>query len=692
MTQAYDVLSSSFIRACKHRPYAVEQIMSEPTFSKTLLNYVNSKQNTAFLVACQYNEESARIIMNSEHSSYVTLNHVGKDGWTPFLAACDVLPALIPDFLRSKHFKPRKTHTNPKMYPINRTTIDGLTGLMLLMIQNSNHVKHILNSSLMSTETLNLSDRDGWTPLMLAIRYKQLDNIKTILSSKYCNKKTIHQNNIDSMTPLMLACKYYDKAVPLLLNSGFYNEDKVLAVNCNDHTALIIACKYSIKAVSHLLDWSGMTSKILGWQSYTGMTAFLCACKHCYGAVSLIMQSQHFTEKIYNAVLSDGACALHLAMDTYSCQQILQSKFCSKEYIKNIDNYGETAFIGAIKAKKVDLVDLFLQSKYFDVEQLKVSNFEHQCALLLAAKCSPECLKKILDSSFMKPGLLTQINPLTDMNLVMFAANYNHTSLKHLLNSKMFSSEILNTVIKNKWTALLYACLNNPESVKEIVNSVYCNSDTVQFKSDDGWTAITCCCLKNSQSLKHLLQSKHCIKSLLNEKCRRNKTPLMIASESVPEATILLLQNGADPGTQDNLGKTFLHYLAKYNSDFIMEASRYIKSVRTFTKRDVTRNTFSDYLKNIELRLWSFNLIDPPDQLCACMSSRYNIDHRCLLNHRYLIFKYLEYTNMKLEKKELIRMLSHFGLALNFNIHHLCVFLICQSYPKFVEDLVNYFV
>ena len=204
-----------------------------------------------------------------------------------------------------------------KMYPIHYAVIfNNLKILELLVTKNSN---------------INLKDGSDMTPLMLAIKSKNINIIKYLLKNDNLN---INQTNNEGHTALHMACNYENENIVELLL-----ENKKIDVNVQDNQNKYTALMYSVALNNYnitnmILNNSNINLDI---QDGYGNTVIHHAIKENVSMSIIELLDQKIgNKKIYNTTNINGMTILHLLLENDI--QINLKKYIENTNL-NIQNY-----------------------------------------------------------------------------------------------------------------------------------------------------------------------------------------------------------------------------------------------------------------------------------------------------------------------------------------------------------------
>ncbi|KAG4096714.1 ankyrin [Neocallimastix lanati (nom. inval.)] len=201
------------------------------------INLVNNENWTGLMFACRYSEdvEFIKLLINKD----TNINQQSKSGWTALMLAI-------------------RYNTN--------------SDIAKFLIENSNN--KISKFLIESGAHIKLNDDEDDTPFMIACRYSEdLELIKLFISSGSTN---INQQNRDGWSVLMIAIRYNRNIniSKFLIESGI----NVNLLNHEKETALMYACRYSddLELIKRLID----AGSDIHQQNSEGLSAVMIAKKY----------------------------------------------------------------------------------------------------------------------------------------------------------------------------------------------------------------------------------------------------------------------------------------------------------------------------------------------------------------------------------------------------------------------------
>ncbi|OUM60513.1 hypothetical protein PIROE2DRAFT_63097 [Piromyces sp. E2] len=472
-------------------------------------NIQDKSKSTALHIACKYN--------NSKIIPYlITLTNANmKDinGQTPLMVAIkeknyECITMLLSDYCKEYSIDINTKDNNGNTPLINMiikfNDSKELVGLIDLLIGNGankddiNHDKstalHIackyscinLISKLITLTNANMEDKNGHTPLMVAIKEKKCE---CIMLSDYCKEYSIDINTKDNNGNTLLMnmiikindLKELVDLIDLLIKNGANKDD----VNHDKSTALHIACKYScINLIPKLITLTNANMKDIN-----GQTPLMIAYKE----------------------------------GNYECVRTLLSDYCKKYNIdvNTKDNNGNTLLMNmTIKFNDsnelVDLVDLLIKNgaNRDDV------NHDRSTALHLACQYN----HSILLSKLITENNVDSKNKKGETPLMMAYNKNNIQCITELLTNDSFIKYKNTKASENILNILLFILKNNIEDDKiyeTLLKWEVCCFGLKQFKKNINLI------IKNNSFIRAIIKNGFFIHG--NNNREHVKTPLIFS-------------------------------------------------------------------------------------------------------------------------------------------------------------------
>ena len=288
------------------------------------------------------------------------------------------------NFINSEEF-------NPELFYMKDNTESQSPILNIACRENIKIVRHILCHKEFSSDMLNVTNRKGWTPLMVSCCYNENFARHILTHNKFAANMFEVQNNSGS-TAFMIACHFYSNLTQEILNHQMFTSNMLQICTPDKLTAFMIACKTNCESTKYILDHEKFTSDMLNHQSNSGLTAFMIACHYNHKLAEYILNHEKFTSDMLN----------------------------------HQTNLGLTAFMITCQNNYYQLAKYIFDHNKFVPNMLNIKNNNGWTPLIMACKYNSEFAKYILNHDKVIPNISDIVNVATNKGWtpLMIACKY----------------------------------------------------------------------------------------------------------------------------------------------------------------------------------------------------------------------------------------------------------------------------
>ena len=392
---------------------------------------------------------------------------------------------------------------------------------------------------LITEENINMKDKNGNTPLMIAIQEKNYESIKALLSNEISIDTNVIDSN-DNSSLINILNNFHDfKGLSELIDSVIKNGADRDFVNKNKSTALHSACQYNTyEAIPKLItenninlkDINGDTPLMIAIQekNYESIKALLSNeisidtnvidSNGNSSLINILNNSQGFKglSELIDSVIKNGAnrdftnkdksTALHIACQ-YNTYEVI-SKLITEKNINMKDKNCNIPLIVAYKKKHKECIVELLSNPFFNTYYKKSANLINVMLYLLDNKVESEIVYEVLilnnvcfglkqfkkqlnniinNQSFVRAIIkngfyIHKSNKMEHINKpLIFSISNNFIDLtKSIL--KNYSSSIIDEVDENNKYCLFYAIDNDNEDYFDLL----IKSKKINIEKDNG--------------------------------------------------------------------------------------------------------------------------------------------------------------------------------------------------------------
>ena len=550
------------------------------------LTYVDSKGMNLYHYACM--SKNPAIIKYLIKNNYCESKQRSHEGFSIIHTACKYGNIEIVKFLVDGKFFFKPTQWKVGFDSLRvACQVAQLPDRLNCIVDNKGHTPlhiackygHLEIVKYLSTpSSLRCIDNNGYTLLHTACRYSQLEMVKHFSA----NVDTINILDKEGCNPFLVACHYGDLDVikflvgvmtshstSLDLNSrisGLEEYNKMYnIVDKNGLTALHHACyNSSIEVMKCLLETLKFT---LSSKDKSGMTAYHYACSLGHIEAVKIVHLNYKESGIDN----NGHSGLHHASKEGHLNVVKHLVSNEKEiFLTDFD--GNTPLHIAVRYNRVSIVKYFIENDYCDI---KLRGENGRTPLVIAAfyQCS-----RTFDYLFLEhKGCNPLIKDNSGHTVLRFAYQW---KWEYVVNSMLASSNYSISCRDFENKALLYSAIEEEqlEAFKYILESLEkhkdCNPSKILEKYRDSLNGNTALHLVSIygrlETAKYLIKKKKIQSNILNSK---NQTCLHLASMHGHLSIVKFMSKNSryNPESGDIFGKSSLHYAAEYGQLQVIE-------------------------------------------------------------------------------------------------------------------------
>ncbi|ORX86697.1 ankyrin [Anaeromyces robustus] len=501
------------------------------------------------LTAIKRNYECAKKLLSSNYK--INVNSVDKYGDTPLIQTMNKILIVVDDLV--KDLSKNSNDDLPKFVDLliekgadkNKTNKNNDTALHAACKNNI----HEIIPKLITDKNINMKNKNGYTPLMIAIFKRNYECIKSLLSSKY--NLDINMIDKNGNTPLMMTIMEYEdlsEFMDLFIEKGA-NKD---LVNKNNDTALHIACKNNLNEVIPKL----ITEKNINMKNKDGYTPLMIAInERNYECIKTLLSNKYNLD--INIVDKKGNTPLMMTIMKDEDISEFIDLFIEKGTNKDLINKNQSSALHiACKYNNYKII-----SKLITEKNINMKNKDGYTPLMIAINNKNyECIKSLLSS---KHNLdINIVNNDGNSPLMMALMKYEE-DLSRLIDLFIKKGSNKDLVNKNQSSILHIACENN---LNEVIPKLITEKN-INIKNKDGYTPLMIAINnKNYECLKSLLSSKYNLD--INTVDKNGNTPLInaiINFKDLSEHIDLFIEKGANKDLINKNKSTALHIACENN-------------------------------------------------------------------------------------------------------------------------------
>lgn len=642
----------------------VKTVVNSKFCTSTMINGVNKDGWTPFFTACGKDADSVNCIITSSHFNKKLTSLKDFNGVSCLTRACakgDIkILQLIDQFLTDDMFEDCGGYAVNNSFPVaefifshKMFNIDRLYRTVEEWLTNdpvnieSHTIEAVVDSPYFTKNILYITNSKGVGLLSYSIM-TDTKLAQKIVRSKHCTSDILGQKDIDGKTPVHTATVYCD-VLKTMLDSPFMTEDILASVDNHDRSMFDYLTDYD--TLEYVYSSKVCTSKVLHKLKLVPTFA-----NYNHDTFKMLINTPNVTSDTLLIKDIEQCTVLHnLSKKTDAdifFNILLRSGKCTTELLEEVDLSGDTFLLHHYTLLKTVLETELCSSKLLSTVNSKGVNL-----LIKLIMYIPELIKLLLNHKLATYDLLT--NRWLHVNPLMLAMRYNDNRISYILNSKVCTEDIVNTVYDDRYTILTYGVvLDNYESVKELLNSSYNLQPSFDFEDVDEKRLIIHSVNSSFGIFKEILDSKYVSKdNLLKQNRYRHNVLTYIFSQSVdkidyfinsehwdesmlyhtdidddflfvyckdkPDVVSYMLESGVCTDNfvslQNKIGMNCLHYFAKVsstttklfiNSNLCTEDIIYCKDIYGNTPLHYTVNSVDIFKEFMNSKYYSKKLLE----------------------------------------------------------------------------------
>lgn len=575
---------------------------SQELFDKTIPKYGNIGT-----LAGRYNSELLHLVLDSKYmnpSIFDAKIEHRNNIVTDILFECASQEENFKHIINSPHFNPEllKYTINGEniLYELERVNMDGLRRVLelpsctmdiivgdLSLGTNSSFISYIstkkpellismIKSGKLSNDILNYVTEFGRNLAMSLIKTGDTHTVSELI--ELLDESLLKHKDNYGFNTLVYMCKYRPEHALLILDNP-YITDLISDIFMNNSPMIHAICcvTYNKDLITKLCNYC--TEELFEIVNDRGNNLLLEVSEYNQTNIKFILESKYCTKKVVNQINKYGESCLTYAinktlipLNLYIIDYISKHKFCTPELLNYKNSNGETPFLVACK-NGYNVTKVIMDSPYFNTNSLYCTdNHGMNCFTYACTNKDFELFKTICDHESEE---LKEMFELVDENDKLYISNLlggNTLANEYILNHKYFNKNLLQICLKS-WVN--DATLINPVLMKYILESEYCDKETLLYQAEESRLNILITQLYNENilSVREILQSKHCSSELLEQvDLEKNSCLCYIGDNSLELYDDILNSEHFTSKILHNVGNngcTILHSLISYdiNSD-----------------------------------------------------------------------------------------------------------------------------
>lgn len=441
----------------------IAKLYESNLLTSDILKHTDNDGYNTFCYLCIYYRELAKEIIETDTniSEYITYNN--------FKYLCYHLSSInieIFDMFLELNII-NITHVN---------TIDDYNNNLLMetCVYDNRLTEKLLHYKLFDKLTISQMNINNDNCLTLILRYSYLPwnvlnkIIELIINSEYMDKEILNNKNDNGEFPFLLACQLNHGCVKLIMESQYFDVLNFTTNTFNGNNCFAYACKSNdIDLIKIICDHPLFTEEMFtSYDSYN---------------VPYIYHSMINNNDIIKYILNHKYCNEQILKDSYkllmnkdtniiiTLPHILESKLCSTDILKIKNTEGNNCLMIAIKKNNIILVNKIISSNHFTKDIFLDSNNDGDTCFAFILDIN--IVDLLLNSEYFDPNIFSIKNKRHSNILNKFILLGEYEILLKILDSKKYNINALKC--NNEFEkCIISKLLSFPEN---IINAILSN-------------------------------------------------------------------------------------------------------------------------------------------------------------------------------------------------------------------------